>query len=243
MKKLACILGIIFSVLLIAAGVVMMLEGVPTLMNGELDMLEYDGMSLGYYAGGTSYRGTQVTAASAGSYSGTTVTSTSFGADFYTYSYRATRAAAHNINELGESLETTGGNLLQAVTANTNNVYYLGVYLDDVMDDALAVVCGVENSVNELGEFTSELAASVVGGAVIVIGVFGALLSLFGLGCCSADKKRLALLERIAAGAAAPVAPVAVPAAPAKEWACRACGHANAAQEKVCSVCGEKKAQ
>lgn len=114
-----------------------------------------------------------------------------------------------------------------------------------MLDDAISVICAGANSVYELGEFTSELAASVVGGAVIVIGVFGVLLSLFGLGCCSADKKRLTLLEKIAANAAAPVAAaVAAPVAPvAQGWTCRSCGHANDAQAETCSVCSEKKAQ
>lgn len=164
MKKVACILGIIFSLLLIAAGVVMMFEGVPTLMNGDLDILEFSGTSLGYYGGATNYRGTQVTAASAGSYngsaapsvsngsySGITVTSTSFGADFYTYSYRATRAAAHNVEALGEYMETTGGSLLRAVTANTNNVYYLGQYLQGLGGNLLSASAASANNVYYLG--------------------------------------------------------------------------------------------
>lgn len=37
-------------------------------------------------------------------YTGSNPTSTSFGADFYTYIYRATRIAASNINDLGKIL-------------------------------------------------------------------------------------------------------------------------------------------
>ena len=39
------------------------------------------------------------------SYSGSTASNTSFGADFYTYSYRATRYAANNVSKLGELTE------------------------------------------------------------------------------------------------------------------------------------------
>jgi len=42
-------------------------------------------------------------------FSGITVDSTSFGGDFYTYSYRATRAAGVNVSRLGDFLESTIG--------------------------------------------------------------------------------------------------------------------------------------
>lgn len=42
-------------------------------------------------------------------------TSTSFGADFYTYSYKATARAGNNINNLGEMLQQAFGFILIAM--------------------------------------------------------------------------------------------------------------------------------
>ena len=61
--------------------VVMVLMGI-LVMTGALDSLDYDG---------------------------STASNTSFGADFYTYSYRATRYAANNVDELGELVQQVSG--------------------------------------------------------------------------------------------------------------------------------------
>lgn len=42
-------------------------------------------------------------------YNGSTASYTTFGADFYTYSYRATRYAANNVDELGELVQQVSG--------------------------------------------------------------------------------------------------------------------------------------
>ena len=124
MKKFASIIGILLSVALIALGVFNQMEGF-TYLDSDFELLQAN-------------------------YSGDTASSTSFGADFYTYSYRATRYAANNVNALGNYLEK------------------------------------VINGTSGLG--------------MIILGLAGFALSLFGLGCCSADKKRLALLQEIANG-------------------------------------------
>ncbi len=42
-------------------------------------------------------------------FSGSTASNTSFGADFYTYSYRATRYAANNVDSLGDFVQQVSG--------------------------------------------------------------------------------------------------------------------------------------
>lgn len=79
MKKFASILGLILSIVLIALGVYNMLEGFTYVNSG----FEF----------------------ASANYSGDTASNSSFGADFYTYSYRATRYAANNVNALGNYLE------------------------------------------------------------------------------------------------------------------------------------------
>ena len=61
-------------------------------------------------------------------YEGSEASYTTFGADFYTYSYRATRYAANNIHELGELVQA-GLGLILAVAGAAGivlSVYALG---------------------------------------------------------------------------------------------------------------------
>ncbi|MBR3763730.1 MAG: hypothetical protein IKK57_04160 [Clostridia bacterium] len=80
MKKFASIMGIVLSVVLIALGVLNMLEGFTYLNSSGAIRHAFFG--------------------------GNTADNTSFGGDFYTYSYRATRYAANNVHALGEYVET-----------------------------------------------------------------------------------------------------------------------------------------
>lgn len=165
MKKFASILGIIVSLVLIWVSVSILIDGVPAIVysNGGYDLERLN------------YNGSTAPSVSNGTFSGLTMSSTSFGADFYTYSYKATRAAANNVEALGEYLEKTGGSMLRMAEVGVRNGYILGGLIDDLGSSALGIGVGVA-------------------------GLFGLLLSLFGLGCCGADKKRLALLQEIANG-------------------------------------------
>lgn len=174
------------------------------------------------------------------SFSGLTVSSTSFGADFYTYSYRATRAAANNVDELGE-------------------------YVEDASD-------------------------LMMGSGLTIAGLFGLLLSLYGLGAaktaqrhielleeirnaCRGDERQIELLRQIAnkeftanvtlPATSEPVRPAAKPAvtepvretppvrpavsAPVRQnvngdrWICNNCKHSNPARLTSCDICGEHR--
>ena len=52
---------------------------------------------------------------------------TSFGGDFYTYSYRATRAAAENVERLGRMLKDAVGYILMAI--GLADIAFFGVKL------------------------------------------------------------------------------------------------------------------
>lgn len=146
-----------------------------------------------------------------GDFSGLTVSSTSFGADFYTYSYKATRAAANNVDSLGDFIE--------------------------------------------------DVSVLAVGGGFTIAGVFGLLLSFYGIGAANASKRQMELLEEIRIACKGDgrqlellrkiadkqfTATVTVPAAPAREtepspWCCPVCGGTNAASDAFCICCGKKK--
>ncbi len=195
MKKFACILGIILSVALIALGAYTMLEGLTGVQLGDKTL--------------------KLTSPN---FSGDTASSSSFGADFYTYSYRATRYAANNVDELGD-------------------------YLQEVVDTGM-------------------------GTAMIVAGLFGLLLSFYGIGVANDSRKKMALLRQLVgkqtATPAAPAptaapAPKAVAAQPAPQpqpapavtrtapstsgsaWICPSCSMQNDAGDIECRVCGQKR--
>lgn len=83
MRKFVCLLGMLLSLSLIALGVYNQMEGF-TYLDSDLELQHAN-------------------------YSGNTASSTSFGADFYTYSYRATRYAANNVHSLGSYVEDVVG--------------------------------------------------------------------------------------------------------------------------------------
>lgn len=181
-----------------------------------------------------------------GDFSGLTVSSTSFGADFYTYSYKATRAAANNVDSLGD--------------------------------------------------FVEDVSVLALGGGFTIAGVFGLLLSMYGLAAAKTSKRQIELLEEIriacrgderqiellrqiankqfTANVTLPAAseparnavkpavtepvretPPARPAvsAPAREsaparqsvggdrWICNNCKHSNPARLTSCDICGEHR--
>ncbi|MBQ2954508.1 MAG: hypothetical protein IJE07_13335 [Clostridia bacterium] len=79
MRKFVCLLGMLLSIALIGLGVYNLMEGV-TYLKSDFTLTEAN-------------------------YSGNSASDSSFGADFYTYSYRATRYAANNVNALGNYVE------------------------------------------------------------------------------------------------------------------------------------------
>lgn len=200
MRKFVCFLGILLSLALVALGAVTTVQGVPQvkMKDNGLEVLVAD-------------------------FSGDTASNSSFGADFYTYSYRATRYAANNVDALGDYLE--------------------------------------------------KVISTGVGAAFMVAGLFGLLLSVYGLRVACANKQQQKLLQQIAdelrsgnsrqqdvmqrilekeivvklpaqSASVAQPAPVAksVPASAAQEtWICRICAHGNRANDAQCAVCGEPR--
>ena len=211
MKKIACILGILLSVALAVLGLSIMNGGIPELSGGTL-----------------TYDGSMSSFSTSSAFSGLTVSSTSFGADFYTYSYKATRAAANNIESLGE-------------------------YIDDVMPRVLSGLTAINSNTYKLGSYLSKATAAVAGGALVVLGLFGFLLSLYGLGAAHESARQLELLDQIASQrtgtqtsplAAMPYrapAPVHRYSEGGDRWLCPACKHQNPTRLSNCDICGEPR--
>ena len=100
-------------------------------------------------------------------------------------------------------------------------------------------------------------------GGLILLGLFGLLLSLYGFGAACGSKKQLKLLKQIAEQKAAPVAmphaaaraasprrpepapqakPVVNrPVVPVNSWRCPVCAMENDVSDNVCVCCGERR--
>lgn len=129
----------------------------------------------------------------------------------------------------------------------------LSPVLAKVLPVVLAVVLmPAVNTVATLGIFWISLC-----GVLLLTGLFGLLLSLYGYGAACGNKKQIKLLKKIAAHQAAP-APVAAPVrqnapvAPAAgapqnrpvssgRWICPVCAMENAGTAATCVCCGEKQ--
>ncbi len=137
-------------------------------------------------------------------YDGETASYSTFGSDFYTYSYRATRYAANNVDELGEMVQ--GG----------------------------------------------------LGLALLVAGVAGAALSLYGIGAAEDSEEQRELMRAIlrkmnqdekkeakSALKEPDQTPAAQPKSAAEEekkpWTCPYCGVANFLYQKSCYSCKKER--
>lgn len=190
MKKLACFLGLILSIALIALGLYTMTNGlVGVEVDDNFDLIQPN-------------------------FSGDTASSTSFGADFYTYSYRATRYAANNVDALGDYLEqvvNVGAGTALCVTGLFGLLLSLYGF-------------GAASASKKQLKLLKQIANKQI-----------------TVPAAPAQKAPAATTPVAKAAAPAPAAPARKPASSGETWACQICGHNNPGHLSSCDICGNPK--
>ena len=157
-------------------------------------------------------------------FDGDTPSYTTFGADFYTYSYRATRYAASNVDELGEFAQGALG-LLQLVAGAAGAALCLyGFGAAKESEEQRLLMWAIYKKMGKCEDAASEEPAKSPAAPV---------QQPITPGVKTAEEKKIE-----------PVG-VAIPTV-AKSgkmvgWTCPKCKFFNAADKDICSFCGERK--
>ena len=155
---------------------------------------------------------------------GDTAGHASFGADFYTYSYRATRYAANNVEELGEFAQGALGLLLLVAGAAGAALSLYGIGAAKESEEQRLLMWAIYKKMGKCEDAASEDPAQSPAAPV---------QQPITPGVKTAEEKKIE-----------PVG-VAIPTV-AKSgkmvgWTCPKCKFFNAAGKDICSFCGERK--
>ena len=157
-------------------------------------------------------------------FDGDTPSYTTFGADFYTYSYRATRYAANNVEELGEFAQGALGLLLLVAGAAGAALSLYGIGAAKESEEQRLLMWAIYKKMGKCEDAASEEPAQSPAAPV---------QQPITPGVKTAEEKKIE-----------PVG-VAIPTV-AKSgkmvgWTCPKCKFFNAADKDICSFCGERK--